>query len=82
MRTLKLKMFIGSTLEEIELQFNKFFEDKLCPGNLIETNLYMYGGVYQYEVLYAEFKPVEYEVSIFLPGTLTAKAEKSMPVSG
>jgi hypothetical protein len=46
-------MFIGSTVMEIEKAFNDFFQE-LCPGNVIHTNLYKHGSVYQYEVVYAE----------------------------
>lgn len=55
MRAARLKMFIGSTVEEIEKAFNDHFKDDLCPGNVLKTNLYMLNGVYQYEVIYAEF---------------------------
>ena len=57
MRVTRLKMFIGSTIEEIEKSFNDFFGDNLCPGNVITTNLQKHGGVYQYQIIYAEFIP-------------------------
>jgi hypothetical protein len=53
MRITKFKFFIGSTTEEIEEKVNNFFKMKLCPGNVINTNLYKLGGVYQYEIIYA-----------------------------
>lgn len=54
MRVVRLKIFIGSTVDEISREFNSFFMDDLCPGNVIKTQLYKYGNVYQYEVLYAQ----------------------------
>jgi hypothetical protein len=52
MRVTRLKIFVASTLEDIEMKFDSFFT-ALCPGNVLSTKLYRLGGVYQYEVLYA-----------------------------
>jgi len=57
MRVIRLAMFIGSTVEEIEEKFSARFGNSLCPGNIVKTELYKLGGVYQYEVVYAEFLP-------------------------
>jgi len=45
MRRLRIKLFLGSTLEEIQPQISKFIEGK-CPGNYIDLKLWKHGNVY------------------------------------
>jgi len=60
-RLLRVKIFLGSTTEQIEKDMNKFL-DKVCPGNYIEHRLYKHGGVYQLVLFYALY------VGDFIPG--------------
>jgi len=54
MRFLRIKLFLGSTLEEIQEQINPFIEE-MCPGNYIDLKLWKLGNVYQAALIYAEF---------------------------
>lgn len=49
------KFFLGSTTELVERQVNDWCsEEKLCPGNLLDSKLYKHGGVYQFVVWHAD----------------------------
>lgn len=51
-----IKFIIGSTVDEIEKQFNSIFSDT-CPGNIVKTQLYKWNdSTYCYEVRYASVK--------------------------
>jgi hypothetical protein len=54
-RELRIKIFIGSTVEIVEKKLSNFLkQQKICPGNFIEHKLYRLGGVYQLVFIYAE----------------------------
>ena len=54
-RELRLRIFLGSTLEEIERDVNDWCKDAgMCPGNLVKSDLHKHGSVYQLLVWYAE----------------------------
>jgi hypothetical protein len=53
MRRLRIKLFLGSTLEEIQPQIDEFVDSK-CPGNYIDLKLWKHGNVYQVALIYAE----------------------------
>lgn len=54
-RVLRTKMFLGSTLEEIESKLTAFLSEKnICIGNYVEYQLYKLGNVYQVVLVYAE----------------------------
>lgn len=54
-RQLRVKYFIGSTVEEIEEQELEFLKtNNVCPGNFVYENLYKNGSVYQKVLYYAE----------------------------
>jgi hypothetical protein len=54
-RILKVKMFLGSTTEEIEEKISKWLsKEKICVGNYIDIKLSKLGDVYQLVLVYAE----------------------------
>lgn len=54
-RQLRVKYFLGSTIEEIEEQELEFLKiNNMCPGNFVYENLYKNGSVYQKVLYYAE----------------------------
>ncbi|MFW6007949.1 MAG: hypothetical protein ACOCP8_01680 [archaeon] len=54
-RQLRVKYFLGSTIEEIENQeFNFLVNNNMCPGNFVYEKLYKYGSVYQKVLYYAK----------------------------
>ena len=58
-RLLRLKTFLGSTLEEIEGSVQCWLVAKqVCPGNLVDSKLYKHGSVYQLLVWHAVVEEV------------------------
>ena len=54
-RVLRMQMFLGSTLEEIEPQLSSFLnENGICVGNYVDVKLHKLGNVYQLVLVYAE----------------------------
>jgi hypothetical protein len=54
-RILKVKLFLGSTLEEVEVKiFEWLSKEKICVGNYIDIKLSKLGDVYQLILIYAE----------------------------
>jgi len=54
-RVLRIKMFLGSTVETVEGNLTAFLESKnLCVGNFVDVRLYKLGQVYQLILVYAE----------------------------
>jgi hypothetical protein len=54
-RILKVKLFLGSTIEEIEEKISKWlFKEKICVGNYMDIKLSKLGDVYQLILVYAE----------------------------
>jgi len=54
-RILRMKMFLGSTTEEIEAALGEFLARELiCVGNYVDAKLSKLGGVYQMILVYAE----------------------------
>ncbi len=58
-RTLRIKWFLGSTLERIQEQMDKFLGGSMCPGNYVDLMLWKHGDVYQVALVYAEVVPAE-----------------------
>ena len=53
-RVLRMKFFLGSTVEEIEEAMRLFLErENICVGNYVDVKLYKHGGVYQMVLPYA-----------------------------
>lgn len=54
-RVLRMRLFMGSTLEEIEPQLSVFLqENAICVGNYVDVKLHKLGNVYQMVLVYAE----------------------------
>ena len=54
-RVIRQKIFLGSTIEEINIAFDSFLEkENICVGNYIDSKLYKLGGVYQFQFFYAK----------------------------
>jgi hypothetical protein len=53
-RILKIKIFLGSTTEEIQTKVDEFLGSFICVGNYIDFQLYKLGNVYQGVLIYAE----------------------------
>jgi hypothetical protein len=54
-RVVRQRLFLGSTIEEIEVKIKKFLEDEaICVGNYVSSQLFKLGNVYQYIFTYAE----------------------------
>jgi hypothetical protein len=59
-RVLRIKWFLGSTIERIEEAMGKFLGGSgLCPGNYVDLMLWKFGDVYQVALVYAEVIPAE-----------------------
>jgi hypothetical protein len=53
-RVLRMKMFLGSTTEEIDIALAEFLERELiCVGNYVDAKLSKLGNVYQLIFVYA-----------------------------
>jgi len=53
-RVLRIKMFLASTLEEMQQDMDVWLEkNNICPGNYTASDLYKHGGVYQMVIWYA-----------------------------
>lgn len=57
-RFLRIRFFLGSTLEEIQVQVDAFVA-AICPGNFVDLKLWKFGGVYQAALIYAEVEQKE-----------------------
>lgn len=54
-RVLRMKFFLGSTMEEIEVAVSEFLErENVCVGNYVDVRLHKLGNVYQFVLPYAE----------------------------
>jgi hypothetical protein len=54
-RILKVKLFLGSTLEEIETKISDWLsKEKICVGNYMDIKLSKLSDVYQLILVYAE----------------------------
>jgi len=54
-RVLRVRIFLGSTVEEINAQIIPFLVDSnICVGNYIDFKLHKLGNVYQLIFVYAE----------------------------
>ena len=54
-RVLRMKIFLGSTTEEVEAAVAEFLErENVCVGNYVDAKLYKLGNVYQLVLPYAE----------------------------
>jgi hypothetical protein len=50
-----MRLFLGSTLEEIEPQLSTFLDENgICVGNYVDVKLHKLGSVYQLVLVYAE----------------------------
>lgn len=52
-RFLRIRFFLGSTLEEMQVQVDAFVAT-MCPGNFVDLKLWKFGSVYQVALVYAE----------------------------
>lgn len=57
-RVLRVRWFLGSTLERIQEEMDKFTVS-MCPGNFVDLRLWKHGNVYQAALIYAEVVPAE-----------------------
>jgi hypothetical protein len=57
-RMLRIKWFLGSTIERVQEQMDKFLVN-LCPGNYVDLKLWKYGNIYQAVLVYVEVVPAE-----------------------
>jgi len=53
-RILRIKLFLGSTTEQVQEQLDAFLLYGICPGNYIDIKLWKLGNVYQGALVYAE----------------------------
>jgi len=54
-RYLRIKFFLGSTIEEIQRSLNAFLNNEnICIGNFRDLKLWKEGSVYQVSLVYAE----------------------------
>lgn len=54
-RVLRMKIFLGSTIEEIEAAVAEFLgRENLCVGNYVDVKLHKLGNVYQLVLPYAQ----------------------------
>ena len=54
-RVLRQKMFLGSTIDEIEEKVDKFLKNSnICIGNYVDVKLFKLGNAYQEILVYAE----------------------------
>jgi len=54
-RVLRIKHFLGSTIEDIDNQVGRFLShENICIGNYKEYQLHSNGSVYQAVLVYAE----------------------------
>jgi hypothetical protein len=55
-RVLRVRFFLGSTTEEIQLTIEEFLRPGVCPGNYVDLKLWKHGAVYQAALVYAELE--------------------------
>ena len=66
-RVLRIKIFLGSTIEELTEEIKCFLDSNpICPGNMIEPSLTKLGNVYQFVLCYAEVIEGKEEADAFL----------------
>lgn len=53
-RVLRIKLFLGSTTEQVQEELDTFLAPGICPGNYIDFKLHKLGSVYQGALIYAE----------------------------
>ena len=54
-RVLNQRIFLGSTIEEVNSKVNEFLRERdICVGNYVDCKLSKLGGVYQYILIFAE----------------------------
>jgi hypothetical protein len=55
-RSLRIKIFLGSTTEEIQIKIDEFLNIPVCIGNYVDFKLSKLGNVYQGILIYAEVR--------------------------
>jgi hypothetical protein len=53
-RVLRIKLFLGSTTEQVQQELDTFLAPGICPSNYIDFKLNKLGNVYQGCLVYAE----------------------------
>ena len=54
-RTLRVELFLGSTIEAVGSQLHGFLEQhNICVGNYVDLKLHKLGNLYQLALVYAK----------------------------